>query len=548
MASNTVSGQAPGNSSSGVKQHLPLLIVLMVGLFLAILNQTLLNVALPHITNEFNITTNTAQWLLTGYMLVNGILIPLSAFLIDRFGVRLLFLAAMFCFTLGALVCSLADNFSVMLIGRLIQAVGGGVLSPLVMSVILFIFPPEMRGKGMGIFGLAMMFAPAVGPTLSGWVVQNYDWHLLFTGMIPPGIIVFIVALFKLRNIEEAKKIQLDYLGTISSLAGVGLLLYGLSEAGTKGWGDITVSGCIVVGVVIIAFFVIWEIRSRNPLLNMGVFRFGIFSLSNVINALVTASMYAGMLLLPLYLQNLRGFTPLESGLLMLPGALVMLIMSPISGILFDKIGPRPLAIIGMLITTVTTYYFTKLTMDSTYSYILVLYMVRFFGMSFLMMPIMTAGMNQLPRDLNKHGTAMSNTLRQVSGSIGTSVITTIFTNRTTFHAAAYSDRLNTTDPQFMQSFTDLVNRIVQTTHLPLAQAQTQAATLLGTQVKMEATVQGINDAFFWATIISIFGLVLSFFLRDVRKDKPKAAAVQETVNEPEILMLPAPRETAQNH
>ncbi|MNK39432.1 Multidrug export protein EmrB [compost metagenome] len=527
-------------ASSGFRQHLPLLIVLMVGLFLAILNQTLLNVALPHITNEYGITTNTAQWLLTGYMLVNGVLIPLSAFLIERFGVRVLFLAAMFCFTLGALICGVAGSFSVLLTGRLIQAVGGGVLSPLVMSVILFIFPPEMRGKGMGIFGLAMMFAPAIGPTLSGWVVQNYDWHILFSGMIPFGVIVIIIAFFKMRNIEQPKLIKLDYMGTLSSLAGVGLLLYGLSEAGTKGWGDTEVMTCIIIGAILVAFFVIWEMRTRNPLLNMGVFRFGIFSLSNVINIFVTASMYAGMLLIPIYLQNLRGITPLDSGLLMLPGAIVMLIMSPISGILFDKVGPRPLAIIGMVITTVTTYQLTKLTLDTSYSYILIIYMVRYFGMSFLMMPIMTAGMNQLPRDLNKHGTAMSNTLRQVSGSIGTSVITTIFTTRTTFHGAAYADRMDTTNPTFMQSFGELVNKIASELHIPVAQAKTQAVTMLAGHVKMEATVQGINDAFFWATLISVAGLVLSFFLRDVRKDKDRLAKKERK----ETLMLPAPKET----
>lgn len=527
-------------ASSGFRQHLPLLVVLMIGLFLAILNQTLLNVALPHITNEYGITTNTAQWLLTGYMLVNGVLIPLSAFLIERFGVRILFLAAMFCFTLGALICGVAGSFSLLLIGRLIQAVGGGVLSPLVMSVILFIFPPEMRGKGMGIFGLAMMFAPAIGPTLSGWVVQNYDWHLLFSSMIPFGVIVFIIAFFKMRNIEQPKIIKLDYMGTLSSLAGVGLLLYGLSEAGSKGWGDTEVVACIVIGAILVAFFVIWEMRTDKPLLNMGVFRYGIFSLSNVINIFVTASMYAGMLLIPIYLQNLRGITPLDSGLLMLPGALVMLIMSPISGILFDKVGPRPLAIIGMVITTVTTYQFTKLTLDTSYSYILILYMIRYFGMSFLMMPIMTAGMNQLPREFNKHGTAMSNTLRQVSGSIGTSVITTIFTTRSTFHGAAYADRMDTTNPAFMQSFSELVNKVAAELHIPLAQAKTQAVTMLAGQVKMESTVQGINDAFFWATMISVAGLILSFFLRDVRKDKDRLAKKERKT---EMLMLPAPKE-----
>lgn len=187
----------------------------------------------------------------------------------------------------------------------------------------------------------------------------------------------------------------------------------------------------------------------------------------------------------------------MESGLLMLPGALVMMVMSPVSGALFDKVGPRPLAIIGMIITTVTTFEFTKLTMESTYNFIMILYMLRFFGMSLLMMPIMTAGMNQLPKELNNHGTAMSNTLRQISGSIGTSWITTIFTNRSTFHFASYTNRMDTTNPAFMDSFNSLVHKIADSSHLPLEQAQVQAISQLAGQAQMHSTVMGINDAFF---------------------------------------------------
>lgn len=188
------------------KNPMSLLIVLMAGLFLAILNQTLLNVAMPHLMTEFGVSATTIQWLTTGYMLVNGVLIPLSAFLITRFGQRSLFLVAMFCFTLGTLVCGIAPNFSTMLIGRLIQAVGGGILQPLVMTTILLIFPPESRGKGMGIFGLAMMFAPAVGPTLSGWIIEHYTWRIMFYGLVPIGAIVIIVAFFIFKNMVEPQK------------------------------------------------------------------------------------------------------------------------------------------------------------------------------------------------------------------------------------------------------------------------------------------------------------------------------------------------------
>ncbi|WNB92166.1 DHA2 family efflux MFS transporter permease subunit [Bacillus sp. NEB1478] len=526
--------------SHDITRYIPLLVILMIGLFLAILNQTLLNVAIPHLITEFGVSANTAQWLLTGYMLVNGALIPLSPFLIERFAVRRLFLFAMFCFTLGSLICGIATGFPVMLIGRLIQAIGGGVLAPLVMTIIIFIFPPEIRGKGMGIFGLAMMFAPAVGPTLSGWVVQNYDWHLLFTGMVPLGGIVLIFAFFSLKDIQPPKKVKVDGLSVFTSLAGMSLLLYGFSEAGNDGWDDLIVLSTMITGAFLLIIFTIRQLRIEKPLLDMRIFNYGIFSLSAIINIVLTISLFSGMFLLPIYLQSLRGYSPLDSGLLLLPGAIIMLIMSPVSGILFDKVGPRPLAIFGMAITTVTTYLFTRLTMETPFSFIVVIYMFRMFGMSFLMMPIMTAGLNQLPKHLSSHGTSMSNTLRQVSGSIGISLITTIFTNRTTFHMNEMQTSMNTADPFFMNSFNEFVQKIAMSLHLPLAQAQQQAAKILFGKASQQSSVYGINDAFIWATVISAIGLILSFFLRDVRKDKAKAAAA--TPQKDEVLLLPSPK------
>ncbi|TCN13669.1 EmrB/QacA subfamily drug resistance transporter [Bacillus sp. BK006] len=530
------------NTSDGsIKKYIPLLIVLMLGLFLAILNQTLLNVAIPHLITEFGVTANTAQWLLTGYMLVNGALIPLSAFLIERFGVRRLFLFAMFCFTVGSLICGIAPTFSIMLTGRLIQAIGGGVLSPLVMTIIVFIFPPHMRGKGMGIFGLAMMFAPAIGPTLSGWVIQNYDWHILFNGMVPLGAIVLIIAFFQLKAIQPPKDVKVHMPSVVTSLAGMGLLLYGFSEAGNDGWTDSVVLSTIIGGAVLLIIFVLQQIKSEKPLLDMRVFKYNIFSLSNIISIAITISMYAGMFLLPIYLQNIRGYSAFDSGLLLLPGALVMLVMSPISGTLFDKVGPRPLAIVGMLITSISTFEFTKLTMDTPFNHILAIYIIRSFGMSLLMMPIMTAGLNQLPQRLSSHGTSMSNTLRQVSGSIGISLMTTIFTNRTTYHVNEISSSMNTSDPFFMNSFHLFVQKVAATLHLSQDQAQQQALTILSGKMTQQGTIQGINDAFYWATAISVIGLILSFFLRDVRKDKV-VEEKKSKAQEEDIRMLPAPK------
>lgn len=315
MASQTISV----NENKGMKQFAPMLIILMLGLFMVILNQTLLSVAMPRMMAEFNVAATTIQWLSTGFMLVNGALIPLSAFLIERFGTRVLFLAAMFLFTVGTFICGIAPNFPVILTGRLIQAAGGGILQPLVMTIILFIFPPEMRGKGMGIFGLAIMFAPAIGPTLSGWVIQEYSWRVMFYAMVPLGIIVIILALLSMHNVAEPKKIKLDLLGASLSLLGVASLLYGVSEAGSKGWTDSLVLGTIIIGLTLLTLFVVQQLKSETPMLDFRVFKYDMFVLSNIISAIVTVAMFTGIFLLPIYLQTLRGFTPVQSGLLMLP-------------------------------------------------------------------------------------------------------------------------------------------------------------------------------------------------------------------------------------
>jgi EmrB/QacA subfamily drug resistance transporter len=520
-----------------------MLFVLMAGLFLAILNQTLLNVAVPHLMTEFGVETSTIQWLTTGYMLVNGVLIPLSAFLITRFGSRSLFLTAMMFFTVGTLVCGLATNFPIMMAGRIIQAVGGGILQPLVMTTIMFIFPPESRGKGMGVFGLAMMFAPAAGPTLSGWIIEHFSWRIMFTGLVPLCCLVLLAAFFVFRNMVEPKKIKIDIVGTVLSVIGFALLLYGVSEAGSKGWDDPIVVVTVIVGVISIAAFVIQQLKSSQPMLDFRVFKYDIFSLSSVLNVIITIALFSGIFLLPIYLQNLLGFSALDSGLLLLPGALVMLVMSPISGILFDKYGPRPLAIAGLIITAVTTFDYAFLTLQSSFTHIMVIYMIRALGISLLMMPVMTAGMNQLPRELNSHGTAMANTLRQISGSLGISLITTVYTNRTTFHYAAMADQTSTANPTFMHNYESYVQSIAGHLHVPLEEAKQILYSTLLKQVNLGANVMGINDAFFLTALLCGIGAILAFFLRDVRKDHLRKKAARKK----NVQLLPAPKETSES-
>lgn len=478
---------------------------LMIGMFVAILNQTLINVALPVLINDFSISTSTAQWLTTGFMLVNGILVPISAYMIQRFTYRQLFLTAMLFFTLGSMICAISFNFPLMMLGRVIQAVGAGILMPLGTNVFMTLFPPDKRGAAMGMMGIAMILAPAIGPTLTGWVIQNYHWNVMFYGMSVIGVISLLIGFFWFKIYQPTKDVKLDIPGVIFSTLGFGSLLYGFSEAGNKGWDSGIVISTMIIGMIFIVLFIYREMTMKIPMMDLRALKYSGFSFTLLINIIVTMSLFGGMLLLPVYLQSIRGFSPLDSGLLLLPGSLLMGLMGPISGKLLDKIGIKPIAIFGLAIMTYATWELTKLSMDTSYGHILSIYILRSFGMSFIMMPIMTAGMNALPLRMIPHGNAISNTIRQLAGSIGTAILVTVMTQQTTAHMGDIANQLDKTNPAIVNSMSQI--------------GQQMGSSNLGTQVVMGqiqkmATINGINDAFWIATALSLLAFVLAFFLK----------------------------------
>ncbi|KRF09886.1 MFS transporter [Paenibacillus sp. Soil787] len=481
-------------NGSSIKKG-PILFIMILGAFLATLNQTVMSVAVPELMVDFNISAATAQWLTTGYMLVNGVLIPITAFLMQRFTTRELFQSSMWIFLAGTIISAIATDFPILLTGRLIQAAGAGIIMPLLMNVILTLFPPNKRGAAMGMVGFAIIFAPAIGPTLAGYILENYPWETMFYGMIPFAIIVIICGFIYLKNVSERVYAKFDLTSVALSTVGFGALLYGFSRAGSAGWSSAEVLLSLTAGILALVLFTWRQIVSQNPLLDLRAFKYNMFSLTTIINIAVTIVMYADMMLLPLYLQNARGFTALESGLLMLPGSLLMGFMMPITGKLFDRFGAKWLSIIGMAITITTTIGFINLTDSTSYTYLVLMSTGRRFGMAMLLMPITTAGLNQLPARLNAHGTAISNTIKQVAGAVGTSLLVTVMTTRTK-------------------------------THLQDIMATGGAEGATQKHMIMEASIQGINDAYLVIVGIGIIGLLLSFFIKHVAETSEEKSKV----------------------
>lgn len=479
-----------------------MLAILFFGAFVSFLNNSLLNVALPSIRDDFGKEYSTVQWLATGYMLVSGVLIPVSAFLITRFKNRTLFIVSMILFTIGTAMAALAPNFGFLLAGRMVQAAGSAVMGPLLMNVMLVSFPREKRGAAMGVFGLVMITAPAIGPTLSGYIVQYYDWRVLFEMILPFAILSIILAFWKLENVMDTRKVSLDYFSIVLSVIGFGGILYGCSMASSNGWGDTVVLTTIIVGAVALFLFITRQFKLEEPLLDLRVYKYPMFALGSVISMVNAAALFSGMILTPAYVQDVRGIDPLESGLMMLPGAIIMGVMSPITGKLFDKFGPRILAVIGLAITAISTFMLAGLDLESSYAYIIGIYTIRMFGMSMVMMPIMTNGLNQLPTRLNPHGTAVNNTAQQVIGSIGTAIFVTIMTSAAANRGKELAASM---DPASMTEE---------------AMKQIQAQSLL----------HGVQLSFIVAAVVTCVALVLSFFLKRVDVSATALADIEKEV------------------
>lgn len=256
----------------------PILFIMILGAFLATLNQTIMSVATPELMGDFNISAATAQWLTTGYMLVNGVLIPITAYFMQRFSTKQLFQASMFIFLIGTIVSALATNFGTLLTGRMIQAAGAGIIMPLLMHVILTLFAPEKRGSAMGMVGFAIIFAPAIGPTLAGYILENYSWQTMFYGMIPLTLIVIAFAFVYLKNVSERVNTKFDTISVVLSTIGFGALLYGFSRAGSLGWSSAEVLICIAAGIVSLALFTWRQLVSETPLLDLRAFKYNMFS------------------------------------------------------------------------------------------------------------------------------------------------------------------------------------------------------------------------------------------------------------------------------
>lgn len=459
---------------------IPILISLLLSGFIGMFSETALNVALSDLMNVLQITPSTAQWLTTAYLLTLGILVPISGLLLQWFSTRQLFVAAL-CFSIvGTFLAAISPSFAFLLTARVVQAMGTALLLPLMFNTILVIIPPERRGAAMGMIGLVIMVAPAIGPTIAGLLIERLSWHWIFWLSLPFLVIALLFGIIYMQNVTKVTKPRIDALSILLSSVGFGGIVYGFSSAGeAEGWGSPKVILSIIAGVAALACFVFRQLSMKQPMINMRAFRFPMFVVGVAMVFICMMVILSSMLILPMYLQQGQGYTAFKAGLLLLPGGLINGIMSPIMGRLFDKFGPKWLVIPGLVIVAVSLWFFSGITVTSTVVFVIVLHSTLMIGVSMIFMPAQTNGINQLPIELYPDGTAIMNTLQQVAGAIGTALAVSIMTAGSKSYLKTVA---NPADP---------ANAI-------------------------PAFTEGVQNAFIFGMIIAIVGLVLAFFIKRV--------------------------------
>ncbi|MBV9174617.1 MAG: DHA2 family efflux MFS transporter permease subunit [Chloroflexi bacterium] len=488
------------------------MICTIFGTFMTMLDSTIVNIALPKITNVFGVTVTEGQLVITSYMLALAVIMPATGFLSDTFGTKRLFLITMALFTGGSLLCGLAWNNTSLVAFRVIQGLGGGMMSPLGMTMLFKAVPVSERNTVMGIYGLPLILAPVLGPTVGGYLVEYVDWRVIFTLNVPIGIAGIFLGSAWLRETERISGLKFDVRGFLLSAAGFSALLLGLSDAETDGWTSPGIIARFVIGAVALTAWIWVELTDDQPLLELRLFKNRTFALAMLVNFVLTVGMFGGQLLVPLFLQSFRGLGAAETGLITMSQALAMLPLMPLVGRLADRFGVRTLLLVGLPAVALTTWQFTNLNMQTSDTQLRIWLAARGLSLGLVMMPAMTAALNTVPLELTSRGSSLTNVMRQVFGSFGTAIFVTLLQTRETFHSAVLAQTATSSNFTLMQTLGNVQQWVVNQGGT-LAQAQASGLMLVFQQLQLAAAVQGFDDVFLVASLVTLVALVPALFI-----------------------------------
>ena len=490
----------------------------MLGTFMAVLDSTIVNVGLPKIMSTFGVGLDKIEWVITAYMLSMAVMLPTSGWIADKFGFKRVYFFGLFFFTLGSLLCGLSGDENTLIMSRVVQGLGAGIIQPLGMAIVTREFPPKQRGIALGFWAISAAASVSFGPLIGGYLVDNFSWQLIFDVNIPVGIIAMLFTIVVQKEYINKKIRDFDFIGFISVVIFLPVLLYALSEGNAAtnadGWSAPYVLACFAISLIAFAVFITHELTTAHPLLDLRLLANYNFGFCNIALFIFSVGMFGSTFLLPLYLQNSLGYTAVQSGSVFLPVGMIQGFMSPVAGLISSKLSPKVPIIGGLLLLGLSFYLNSDLSLYSEHGYIMTSLYIRGFAMGILFTPLSTLSYLTIPREKMAQASSITNSIRQVAGSVGVAIFATLLTSRVTYHAQMYGNAIQSGAQEFKNVTYGISNFIQTHAGSSAATAMKQGQALLVSNVSKQAYIQGINDDFLLACIITLLGLIPAIILR----------------------------------
>jgi MFS transporter, DHA2 family, multidrug resistance protein len=511
------------------------LFCIMAGITMFLIDTTVVNVALAKLEAVFAVDVATVQWTITGYALASGIITPLADYFTARFGMKQLWLGALTGFTLASVMAGLAPAFPILIVARILQGLSGGLLLPVGISSIFRAFPPDQRGLALGLFAIPIVAGPALGPTVGGYIVTSLDWRLIFFINLPIGVGSVIMASALIRDEREGRQPILDLWGAILASAGFGTILFGLSRIADDGWASLTVMGLVLFGALCLFVLVVHELEIEHPLLEVRLFAIPQFLIGNIVGWTSTIALFGAEFLLPLYLQNLRGLSAFDTGLMLLPQGLSIAVAGPIAGRLTDKIGVRWVAVFGFILLAVNTWNLAHLTLDTDYSTLRLLLIIRGAALGCTMQSAQLVALASVPPRFLTNASSLNTAMRNIFQSFGVGILGVLVQTQTVAHTATLSQQVTATSQGGLFIQRAAAGLLQATPGMSQAAAMAEASSIMLGQVAREASVLAFGDAYRFTFFTALVAIALSLFLPSRR---PKGQAAPVTSEGEEVLAV----------
>lgn len=498
---------------------------IMLGTFMAVLDSTIVNVGLPKIMASFGVGIDKIEWVITAYMLAMAVMLPTSGWLADKFGYKRLYFIGLFTFTLGSLLCGLSNDENTLILSRIIQGLGAGTIQPLGMAIITREFPVRQRGIALGFWSIAAAASVSFGPLIGGYLIDHFSWQVIFDVNVPVGIAALLFTILIQREFINPRAGKFDLIGFVSVVIFLPVLLYALSEGtaatNSAGWRAPYLLACFAISAISLAVFITRELTTDNPLIDLRLLRNYNFGVANIIMIIFSMGMFGSTFLMPLYLQNSLGYTAVQAGAVFLPVGIIQGMMAPMSGKFADKFNPKIPVILGILILGFSFILNSKLSYLSEHSFIMTSLYLRGLGMGMIFTPLSTISLLTISREKMAQASGISNTVRQLGGSLGVAFFTTLLTSRIKFHSQIYGEAIDSSTQQFKNVVSSLSYHAQEHCGSNISTAVQQGKYLLVNHVSKQAYIQGISDDFWIAAMITLIGIIPVIIMKTKKKNQP---------------------------